>query len=154
MPNSFAKGDKNYKRSEQETLKWPTGLMTFFQLTGSCLTWVLRIIFYLYEAESSLLRALRVLLRNLFLPFADLIPIYAHDYFSHGLLWVMKSLLLPILLRVALLSHPSIRMYITQGHNNVPISVKLNKATLHSILLSHFHLIGIMLRTCLSRVGA
>jgi hypothetical protein len=69
-------------------------------------------------------------------------------------LWVMNSLLLPILLRLPLLSHPSIRMYITQSYTNVPISIKLNKATLHSILSSHFHLIGIMLRTCLSWVGA
>jgi hypothetical protein len=126
----------------------------YFQITGSCLTCVLRKIFYLFEAESSIFRALRVLLRTLFLPFADLIPIHTHDYFSHSLLYVMNSLLLPILLRLVLLSHPPIRMYTTQGHINVPISIKLNKAILHSILSSHFHLIGITLRTCVCRVGA
>jgi len=69
MLNSFAEGDKNYKRSEQET----HGSDDFFQLTRTSLASVLWIISYLFEAESSIFRALRVLLLNLFLPFADLI---------------------------------------------------------------------------------
>lgn len=152
--NSFAKGDYNYRRYEQESLNCPTNPMTAYSSPGLARPSRYDTILFLWGWVFEISGEWKCFKATFFLSFADLVLIQAHDYFSHDFLYATNSLLLPILSRWALVSYPPIRMYIIRGHTKGPISIKLNKATLYQILSSHFHLIGITLRTCLKRVGA